>query len=209
MKILVVCSNGRVGQEVVKESLDRGLDVTGLARSDNKSDVKKFIKKDLMDLTKEDIKDFDVLVDAFGVWDEKDQPLHISTLKHLSDLVSNTDKRLLIVGGAGSLYLDDTHTKQVQNLPDFPDAFKPLAYNMGLALDKLRKRDDVNWTYISPAVDFQADGDRTGSYILGGEEYFTNSNNESVISYSDYAIAMVDEIQNNKHNKERISVVRK
>ncbi len=209
MKILVVCSNGRVGQEVVKESLKRGLDVTGLARSDNKSEVTQFIKKDLMDLTKDDIKDFDVLVDAFGVWDEKDLPLHISTLNHLADIVANTEKRLLVVGGAGSLYIDESHTKQVQDLSDFPDAFKPLAYNMGLALEELRKRDDVNWTYISPAADFQADGERTGSYILGGEEYFTNSDGESIISYSDYAIAMVDEIENNKHNKERISVVRK
>ncbi len=209
MKILVVCSNGRVGQLVVDEAINRGLDVTGLARSDNKSKADKFIQKDLMDLTRDDIKDFDVLVDAFGVWDEKDQPLHISTLRHLADIVSNTSKRLLVVGGAGSLYLDNTHTKQVQDLPDFPDAFKPLAYNMGLALDELRKRDDVNWTYLSPALDFQADGDRTGSYILGGEEYFTNSKGESVISYADFAIAMVDEIENNKYNKERISVVAK
>ena len=65
----------------------------------------------------------------------------------------------------------------------------------------------MNWTYISPAGDFQADGARTGSYILGGEELVLNSRGESVISYADYAIALVDEIESGKHIKERISVV--
>lgn len=115
-----------------------------------------------MDLTKEDVAGYVVLVDAFGVWAEEDQPLHSNTLKHLVDLLSGTDTRLIVVGGAGSLYLDDSHEAQVQNLETFPDAFKPLALNMGIALDKLRKRDDVNWTYISPAADFQADGEAKG-----------------------------------------------
>jgi len=65
----------------------------------------------------------------------------------------------------------------------------------------------VNWTYVSPAGDFQADGERTGKYILGGEELILNSKGESVISYADYAIAMVDEIETGKHIKERISIV--
>ena len=65
----------------------------------------------------------------------------------------------------------------------------------------------MNWTYVSPAGDFQADGERTGKYILGGEELVLNSKGQSVISYADYAIAMVDEIESGKHVKERISVV--
>ena len=78
-----------------------------------------------------------------------------------------------------------------------------------MLLDALRKRDDVNWTYISPAADFQADGERTGEYILGGEELILNSNNDRIISYADYAIAFVDEIENGSHIKQRISVVSK
>ena len=65
----------------------------------------------------------------------------------------------------------------------------------------------MKWTYVSPAGDFQADGERTGKYILGGEELVLNSKGQSVISYADYAIAMVDEIESGKHVKERISVV--
>ena len=68
---------------------------------------------------------------------------------------------------------------------------------------------DVKWTYISPAGDFQADGERTGAYILGGEELTLNAAGESVISYADYAIAMVDEIESGDHVQQRISTVRK
>ena len=91
--------------------------------------------------------------------------------------------------------------------PDFPDAFKPLAAAMAKALSELRKRNDVKWTYISPAGDFQADGERTGRYILGGEELILNAKGESVISYADYAIAMVDEAVSGNHIQQRISAV--
>lgn len=67
----------------------------------------------------------------------------------------------------------------------------------------------MRWTYISPAGDFQAEGERTGSYILGGEELTLNEKGESVISYADYAIAVVDEMTSGNHIQERISVVRK
>ena len=90
---------------------------------------------------------------------------------------------------------------------DFPDAFKPLAAAMAKALGELRQRNDVQWTYLSPAGDFQAEGEKTGKYILGGEELVLNSKGESVISYADYAIAMIDEAVKGNHIQERISVV--
>ena len=79
---------------------------------------------------------------------------------------------------------------------------------MAKALGELRQRKDVKWTYISPAGDFQADGERSGKYILAGEELTLNSKGESIISYADYAIAMVDEIEKGSHIGQRISVVR-
>ena len=104
--------------------------------------------------------------------------------------------------------MNPEHTAQVSDGPDFPDAFKPLAAAMAKALTELRERSDVKWTYISPAGDFQADGERSGKYILGGEELTLNSSGESIISYADYAIAMVDEIEKGGHIQQRISVVR-
>lgn len=209
MKLAVVCANGRVGNLVVKEAVDRGLDVTAVVREKNRTAAKNVIQKDLFDLTSSDLEDFDVVVDAFGAWEEKDLPNHSKSLKHLCDILSGKDTRLLIVGGAGSLYVNPEHTVQVCDGPDFPAMFLPLAKAQGKALAELRERDDVKWTFISPACDFQAEGERTGEYILAGEELKLNERGESIISYADYAIAMVDEITDGDHIGQRISVVRK
>ena len=208
MKIAVICANGKAGKLIVQEAVDRGLDVTAVVRSDNATAAQKVLKKDLFDLTAADVKDFDVVIDAFGAWTEDTLPLHSTSLKHLCDILSGTDTRLLVVGGAGSLYVNPEHTMCVADGPDFPAIFKPLAAAMAKALDELRQRTDVKWTYISPAGDFQAEGERTGKYILGGEELTLNSKGESIISYADYAIAMVDEAVNGNNIQKRISVVR-
>lgn len=209
MKIAVVAADGRVAKKVIAEALNRGHEVMAFGRHDvNGTPAKMYIKKDILNLTKEDLQGFDAVVDAFGAWTPEALPGHSATTKHLADILSGTNVRLLIVGGAGSLYVDPDHKVQLVDTPDFPDAFKPLATAMGKALAELRLRTDVKWTYISPAADFQADGERTGHYILAGEEFKLNSKNESVISYADYAIAMVDEIENGNHIQKRISVVR-
>lgn len=208
MKIAVVAANGRVAGKVITEALNRGFDVTAFGRKENNTDAKQYVQKDLFDITSEDLKGFDAVVDAFGAWTEDTLPQHSTSLKHLCDALSGTDTRLLIVGGAGSLYVNPEHTACVADGPNFPDAFKPLAAAMAKALGELRERKDVKWTYISPAGDFQADGERSGKYILGGEELVLNSRNESIISYADYAIAMVDEIEKGNHIQQRISVVR-
>ena len=208
MKMAVVCANGKAGKWIVKEAVERGLDVTAIVRGENRSAAKNALVKDLFDLTNADLKGFDVVVDAFGAWTPETLPLHSASLKHLCDILSGTDTRLLVVGGAGSLYVNPEHSAQVMDGPDFPEVFKPLATNMGKALDELRRRDDVKWTYISPAGDFQAEGERTGKYMQAGEELTLNGRGESIISYADYAIAMVDEAMSGNHIRQRISVVR-
>lgn len=208
MKMAVVCANGKAGKWIVKEAMARGLDVTAVVRGENRTEAKRALVKDLYDLTAEDLKGFDVVVDAFGAWTPETLPQHSTSLKHLCDILSGTDVRLLVVGGAGSLYVNPEHTAQVMDGPDFSDVFKPLASMQGASLVELRKRDDVKWTYLSPAADFQADGERTGKYLLGGEELTLNGRGESVISYADYAIAMVDEAVSGNHIRQRISAVR-
>ena len=208
MKIAVVCANGKAGKLIVKEAMDRNLDVTAIVRGENRTVAKQALVKDLYDLTKEDLQGYDVVIDAFGAWTEETLPQHSTSLKHLCDILSGTNVRLLVVGGAGSLYVNPEHTAQVMDGLDFPDVFKPLAKAQGKALDELRKRDDVRWTFISPAGDFQAEGERTGKYILGGEELTLNEQGESIISYADYAIAMIDEALKGNHIRQRISVVR-
>lgn len=209
MKIAVVCANGKAGKLITKEAVDRGLDVTAIVRGENKSVALHSVSKDIFEITREDLKDFDVVVDAFGAWTEDTIPEIPKAVEKLCELLSGSNTRLLIVGGAGSLYVNPEHTLTVVDGADFPEAFKPLAAAHGIALKNLRERNDVKWTYISPAADFQAEGERTEKYILAGEELTLNDKGESIISYADYAIAMVDEITNGNHIQERISVVRK
>lgn len=209
MKIAVICANGKAGRLIVKEAADRGLDVTAVVRGENLTAAKNVLKKDLFELTADDLKGFDAVIDAFGAWTPETLEQHSSSLKHLCDALSGSETRLLVVGGAGSLYVNPEHTVCVSDGPDFPDMFKPLASAMAKALGELRGRSDVKWTYISPAADFRADGERTGKYILGGEELVLNSRGESVISYADYAAAMIDEVTNGNNIGKRISVVEK
>ncbi len=210
-KVAIVCAAGKEGRLLVQEALSRGYEVTGFVRkeSDAVAPAAKKVVKDLFDLTREDLAGFDAVIDAFGAWTPDTLPLHKTSLKHLCDILSGTKVRLLVVGGAGSLYVNAEHTVQVKDLESFPEAFKPLADNMGEALAQLRTRSDVLWTYLSPAGDFVADGERTGEYLVGGEEYFVNDKGVSRISYADYAIAMIDEVENANNIQKRFSVIGK
>ena len=207
MRVAVVAANGKAGRLITEEAVNRGMDVTAVVRGENKTVAKGAIIKDLFDLTKEDLDGFDVVVNAYGSWAPDTASTICDASMHLVNLLKGSDKRLVIVGGAGSLFVNPEHTKTVVDVTPFPKAAMPVVNAHGKLLEELRKVDDVNWTYVSPAGDFQADGARTGKYILGGEELVLNSKGESVISYADYAIAMVDEIESGKHIKERISVV--
>ena len=190
--IAVIAANGKSGQLIVREAVDRGLDVTAVVRGENKTVAQHAIIKDLFDLTAADLAGFDVVVDAFGAWTPETFPQHSTSLKHLADVLSSADARLIVVGGAGSLYVNPEHTVQLSQTDGFPEAFLPLATAMGDSLAELRERSDVRWTYVSPAADFQADGPRTGKYVLAGEEFTANEAGESAISYADYAIAIVE-----------------
>ena len=207
MKVAVVAANGKAGRLITEEAAARGMDVTAVVRGENRTVAREAIIKDLFDLTREDLADFDVVVNAYGSWAPDTASTICDASMHLVDILRGTDKRLVIVGGAGSLFVDPEHTQTVVDVTPFPEEAMPVVNAHAKLLDELRKVNDVNWTYVSPAGDFQAEGERTGKYILGGEELTLNSKGESVISYADYAIAMVDEIESGSHIKERISVV--
>ena len=207
MKIAVLAANGKLGSLIVKEAVERGNDVTAITRDINKTVAKNFIKRDILDLTENDLKDFDVVITAFGAWTEDTLPLHKTTVEHLANILANKNTRFLVVGGAGSLYTDESLTTQLFTTPDFPADYYPIASNQAKGLDVLRKRNDVKWTYISPAAEFVYDAERKGEYQLSGEVFTVNVEGKSEISYADYAIAMVDEAEKGNHINQRISVL--
>lgn len=206
MEIAVIGANGKAGKLIVEKAIERGIDVTAITRSANKSVAKNSIQKDLFLLTKEYLKNFNVVVTAFGAWTPETLPQHTTSLQHLADLLSGTDKRLIAVGGSGSLYVDK---EELYQTPDFPEEYLPVVIATSEGLAELRKINDVKWTYISPAANFVADAPKTGEYIFAGEEFTVNEKGESTISYADYASALVDEIQKRNHIQERISVLEK
>lgn len=206
MKIGVVAANGRVGQKVVKDAVKSGDDVTAIVRHENQTVAQDVLQKDLFDLTTEDLNKFDVVVDAFGVWEPDQLKKHQTSLEHLTKILADTGVRLIIVGGAGSLYINKEKGIHLMDTPDFPDTFKPLASAMGKALQELKNVKNVRWTYISPAADFQTDGPQKGQYQVKNDEFTTDKNGVSAISYADYAQALVDEIHNNKYENQQISV---
>lgn len=205
MKIAVIGANGREGKLITENLVSKGQDVTAIVRKSNQSAAKKAIIKDVFDLTKEDLEGFDAVVDALGGWTAETVDVIDRGEKHLADLLEGTPVRLVVVGGAGSLYTNPEHTLTVADAPDFPDLFKPVAAAHAKALDDLRSRKDLNWTYISPAADFQADGPKTGRVIEAGEDFTLNDKGQSVISYADYADAFASEVIDGHHRKERIS----
>ena len=207
MKIAVVASNGKASKAIIAELIARGHAVTAFARGANQSAAKEFVQKDIMALTKKDLAGFDAVVDGFGAYTPETLSLHTQTSQHLADLVAGTDTRLYIVGGAGSLYVDPAHTVQLLDTPEFPAEFYPLAKAQTEELAALRSRTDARWVFVSPAADFRADGAKTGKYILGGEELTLSAVGESVISYADYALGMVDLIESGAHVGERVSLV--
>ena len=156
-KIAVVAANGRVGSLVVAEAVRRGFDVTAIARSDNRTQAQHFLQGDVLTLTREQLEGFDAVVDAVGGWSEDTLHLIPDAAKHLAKVLAGTNVRLVVVGGAGSLFMNPEHTMTLAQTPEFPEAFKGVANAHQQALDTLRGRDDVHWTYVSPAADFQAE----------------------------------------------------
>lgn len=204
MKIAVIGANGKSGSLISKEAKTRGHEVTTIVRS-GKGDI----VKDLFNLTYEDIKDFDVIINAFAAWIPETLGEHVKAAKHLCNMLSGKSNRLLIVGGAGSLYVNPEHTVMLMDTPEFPAIFMGVAKATADALNVYRGATDVKWTNISPAADFRADGERTGTYKLGGEELMVDSAGVPQISYADYAIAMIDIAESNDNIGKRISVVAK
>lgn len=210
MKITVICASGKEGRLITEEALKRGHEVTAIVRNKSKiSDLKvnHVIEKDILKITYEDVSNSEVVVDAFGAWTPETLPQHSTTLNHLCDILKGKKQRLIVVGGAGSLFTDKSHKQRVFQSEGFPDAFVPLATAMFKAFEELTKRNDVNWTYLSPACDFDANGKRSGKYTLGGDEVILNGSGKSYVSYADYAIAIVDEAEKNKYLHKRFTVV--
>jgi uncharacterized protein len=208
MKIGIVGASGKAGSQIVKEAASRGHNVTAIVRNASKLQDKTtaVIEKDVFDLTTDNVTAFDVVVNAFGAPLGEEQA-HVDAGHALIEALTGTKTRLVVVGGAGSLFVDENKTVRLIDTPEFPDFVKPTAKGQGRNLEELQETSDLTWTFVSPSAVFDAEGKRTGSYQSGKDQLLVNSKGESYISYADFAIAVVDEIENPKHLNERYTVV--
>ncbi len=206
MKIAVIAANGKAGQLIVKEAQAAGHEVTAIVRGENRSAATNVITRDIMDITAEDLAGFDAVVDAFGTVTPETLPLHTKSVAHLGDVLAGSDARLYVVGGAGSMVVDDKGTKLLET-PEFPDMFVPLASAQSEQLDYLRTRGDFNWTFVSPAAEFDAEGERTGAFeIIESDAFTVDANGNNEISYADYAVGMVALIEAGSNNHNRVNI---
>ncbi|MFP7494494.1 NAD(P)-dependent oxidoreductase [Terribacillus saccharophilus] len=209
MKIGVIAATGKAGSLITKEAVDRGHEVTAIVRNPAKLEEKSIqvIEKDIFDIKTEDIQNFDVLVNAFNAPSGQEEQ-HITVGRILIQALKDAPStRLFVVGGAATLFTDNDKTTRLLDTPDFPEGAFPTASNMAEHLKELESSEGIEWTFLSPAVFFDPTGKRTGSYQAGGDVMMVNKQGESYISYSDYAIAVLDEIEKPVHPNERFSVV--
>ena len=210
MNIAVLATTGKAGRLITLEALSRGHSVSAFVRNASKAkDLEqkgaKIVQKDIFALSTSDLSGFDIIIDAFGEW--KDLSLYKKHGEYLGKILQGNKAKFLVVGGAGSLYMDKSHTTRLMDTPTFPDSYKGVATAHGELLDFLRTQKGINWVYVSPPAEFVADGAKSGKYKIIGEEFEVNAKGESKGSYADYASAMIDIAEDSTLNQVRVGVI--
>jgi len=201
MKVAIIGGTGRAGTEISAELARRGHQVTAISRHPENA-----VKVDGVTAVAGDVQHTDALIEAIKGHDVVVSAVMFSDTDPASLVGVVRDSgvpRYLVVGGAGSLEV--APGVALITTPEFPEAYKAEAGKGADFLTYLRGVDDIDWTFLSPSAYFFV-GDRKGSFRLGKDELLTDADGNSSISYADYAIALVDEIETPKHSKSRFTV---
>jgi putative NADH-flavin reductase len=201
MKVAVLGASGKGGSEITKELVSRGHEVIAIGRTAETLPSGEGITQ-----RPGDASDAAALPGLIAGADTVISALHFnvpaSTL--LGAVKAAGIGRLLVMGGAASL--KNAEGVRLYDTPGFPENIKPIVKPGIDFLDDLKKETDVDWTFFSPAmVIFQGPRQGPGSFRLGKDDLVTDANGESKISYADYAIAMVDELENHDHSRSRFT----
>lgn len=214
--VVLIGASGFVGNALLNELLDRGHQVTAIVRNaqkiTRKHDRLSVLAMDVEETEKlkEVCKGHDAVISAYNPgWSNPN--MYEDTLRVYPEILEAVKasgvKRLLIVGGAGSLFvkpglrLVDTGT--------LPEAWLPGVKSMAkFYLETLVKETDIDWVFFSPAANLGnlKPGIRTGKFRLGKDDLIVDEKGESFISVEDYAVAMVDELEQGNHHRERFTI---
>lgn len=199
-KIALIGASGNAGSRILKELSDRGHQVTAIARNPEKIAALPNVvakKGDVFDpaALSEMLKGHDAVISSVH-FTASDPATLIEAVR------ASGVQRYLVVGGAGSLEI--APGQRVVDLPDFPAAYKAEATKGAEFLDKLKQEKQLDWTFLSPSAEF-VPGERTGKFRIGKDNLLSNDQG-SRISFEDYAIALVDEIEKPQHSRQRFTV---
>ncbi|WP_223415984.1 MULTISPECIES: NAD(P)-dependent oxidoreductase [unclassified Pseudomonas] len=199
--IAIIGATGRAGSQLLEEALRRGHSVTAIARDTSKIGQRAgVVSKNV------DVLDGDALQAAVTGHDVVISAAHFSTIPAaavVAPVKKAGVKRLLVVGGAGSLLLPDG--TRVIDSEGFPAEYKAEASAGALFLENLRKEQELDWTFLSPSAEF-VEGERTGTFRVGKDDLLVSGAGRSWITFADYAIAMLDEVEVPKHSRQRFTV---
>lgn len=208
MKIAVVGANGNLGARVTKQALNRGFQVKGFIYAGEAPDERmEVVRKSLFDMNAGDIADCDVMISAYGSGFNADPALnHQAFIKYI-ELNDHTQRHLIAIGGAGSLFTDESHTVYCYETPEHPDFLRDISKNIKLGIDELKKTKEMNWTVVCPSSFFDSEGPWTKNYQIGLEGHLIyNEKGQSYVTYDDLAMAMVDIAESNAYNCRQITV---
>lgn len=200
-KIAIIGSTGRAGSQLLEEALRRGHRVTAIAR-----DTSKIGQRDGVVSKNVDALDADALQAAVAGHDVVISAAHFATLPAsavIGPVKKAGVKRLLVVGGAGSLLLPNGG--RVIDSEGFPEEYKAEASAGALFLENLRKEQELDWTFVSPSAEF-VEGERTGKFRLGKDDLLVSADGRSWITFADYAIAIIDEVEKHVFARQRFTV---
>ncbi len=201
MKIAVIGGTGRAGSRIVEELSRRGHDVTVIVRHPEKVPARPGVTA-----VRGDVFDVDGLAGLLAAHDIAISAVHFTESDPARLIAAARQARIgryLVVGGAGSLEV--APGVPLVATPEFPAAYKAEAEKGGVFLDLLRRENDLDWTFLSPSALF-VEGERTGTFRLGGDQLLTDATGKSWISFEDYAVAMADEIERPAHSRQRFTV---
>jgi putative NADH-flavin reductase len=211
MKLALIGPTGFVGAAVLAEALQRGHTVTALSRQPHKLSPQPglaAVQADVLDPAQvaDAVAGHDAVISAYNPgW--SDPQIHDNFLRGTRAIFDGVKragvKRLLVVGGAGSLYV--APGLQLVDTPTFPEPWKQGALAAREALNLIRQESALDWTFVSPAV-FLEPGERTGRFRLGGDEVLMNGEQPARLSVADLAVAIIDEIERPQHVGKRFTV---
>ena len=213
--IVLIGATGFVGSAILKEALNRGEQVTAILRDPEKLNIQNknlsVVKGDVMqtDRLADLIKGNDVVISAYNAgWANPDlYNDFIKASKSIQEAVKKSGvKRLIVIGGAGSLYI--APHLQLVDTPEFPAEWKAGALAARDYLNILKKEDQLDWTFLSPAIEMHhgTSGERKGVYRTGSDNPVFDAGKKSIISVEDLAVAVIDEAEKPKHTRQRFTV---